>query len=109
MSRVFVVQRQNRRAQDGSFQPKMDLSPAERFGQLVTILDNRASPFRLQSVLDTVRSVLNDFNEDDYLLLVGNPVLIGIVTAVAFEKSDKLKFLVWDTRDQCYSIATTEK
>lgn len=97
-SRVFVVQSQL--ARDGS--PKYDLSPAEDYGQLVYVLDDTASPFRLAPVWDRIDKVMEDFREGDFILPVGNPVFIGMVSVAAADQSPLLKFLIWSTREQRY-------
>ena len=102
--RVFVVQSQL--ARDGS--PKYDLSPAEDYGQLVYVLDDTASPFRLEPVWDRIDKAMEDFREGDFILPVGNPVFIGMVSVAAADQSPLLKFLVWSTREQRYISVETD-
>lgn len=105
---VYIVQRQLRRNDVGQLVPKFELDQAEEFGQLVTLLDNRASPFRLKSVIDKLEVSLRDIQEGDYLLLVGNPALIGLSTAVAFKYVKRLCFLVWSAKEQRYIVSEAE-
>lgn len=98
LPRVFVVQSQLNR--DGS--PKYDLTPATDFGELVYVLDDTASPFRLDPVWDRIDKVMEDFREGDYILPIGNPVFNSMVSVAAADQSPVLKFLVWSTREQRY-------
>jgi len=49
------------------------------------------------------------FNTDDYLLLMGDPVLIGITCAVAAKKTNNnFKVLKWDRESNIYIPITIE-
>lgn len=104
MSRVFVVQNQHRWDRDRQrFLPKFDLTPAEEFGELTDLLSPTAAPFNPEPVLKELREKLADFGDDDYLLLVGNPVLIGFATAVAASANDgRVNLLQWSGKDRRY-------
>lgn len=96
--KVFVVQLQLNR--DGT--PKYDLTPAQDYGELVYVLDDTASPFRLDPVWDRIDKIMEDFREGDYILPIGNPVFNSMVSVAAADQSPVLKFLVWSTREQRY-------
>ena len=49
-----------------------------------------------------VEKILENFTEEDYLLLIGDPVSIGIATHYAAKKTDVVKFLKWDNREYTY-------
>lgn len=84
MSRVFVVQDQKQvNTHTGELESKFDMTPAEEYGQLIELLRSGSSPFNLGPAVKRLHKVLHDFTDDDYLLLVGNPVLIGMAVAVA--------------------------
>jgi hypothetical protein len=78
----------------------MDLTPANEFGELRFILRDYHHPFRDPTgTAAEVRRVLEveDFGPDDWLLLVGNPSLIGIVAAQASViTGGRLRLLQWD-------------
>ena len=95
--RVFVVQKTMRwDAQKGELVPKFDLTPAERHGQIEYLLSPTASPFRPGALLDELHDKLSTITENDYLLLVGNPVLIGMVVAIATGYTDgNVRVLQW--------------
>lgn len=100
MSRVFVVQNvcwNNPRT--GQWEPKHDLTPAELFGEIRYLLEPDANPFNPAQVNATLMERLGDFGSEDFLLLTGNPVLIGMAVATAAAYNDgKVTLLQWDRR-----------
>lgn len=103
MPKVYVVQvgMQRRDTMTGDKIP-FDLSPAEEFGQLVPILGPRATPYNAEAVIAEMKSQMRDFTENDYLLLVGNPCLIGWAVAIAASKSNTVQLLQWSGRERRY-------
>lgn len=56
-----------------------------------------------EKALRLARNVLDrEMKEDDFLVLLGDPVMIAIVSSVAVEIFGKLKFLKWDRRERIY-------
>ncbi len=109
-SRVYVVQNQHRwdKSQE-TFVPKFDLNPAREFGELHYLLSPTAAPFRPDSILTELHEKLKDFGPNDFLLLVGNPVLIGFSVAVAsFINGGSVSLLQWSGKDQRYVAITAE-
>ena len=46
---------------------------------------------------------LKDFNDNDYLLLIGDPAIIGLCCAIAADiNNGKFKVLKWDRNDKRY-------
>ena len=104
MGRVFVVQKQLRMNDDERLVPKFDLSSAEIFGEVTYLLSARAAPFTPDPVIKELAHMLADYDGDnDYLLLVGNPCLIGWTVALAANASGgKVRLLQWSGRDGRY-------
>lgn len=102
--RVFVVQRQYRMDEErGSLVPKHDLTPAEPFGRLVFLLSPTANPFTPAAILPDLHAKLEDFCDEDYLLLVGNPVLLALSVAVAADYNNgAVKLLQWNGHRRKY-------
>lgn len=99
MSRVFVVHQPTGRDRSGAIKPTMDLSPAREYGDLRFILREWENPFNdLTATAAEVRRVLEGegLDRSDWLLLVGNPCLIGIVAAEAARLTGELRMLQWD-------------
>lgn len=105
MSRVFVVQRQQKRdLESGELVDRFDLSPAEDYGELVFLLEPSALPFRPRPVIAELHAKLCDLTADDYVLLIGNPCLIGWTVAVASRYCDRLKLLQWNSHRGSYLV-----
>lgn len=101
---VYIVQDQRRYDKlTGQFVHKFDLSPAEEFGAFSYLLTPTASPFNPSNIIPELREALQDFSDDDHLLLVGNPVLIGWATAIAADYNDgRVSVLQWSGKDHRY-------
>ena len=91
---VFVVQEM----------PNRDILSAEKYGELVPIL-----PPGYQLILSPgptvakIEKVLKAFNEKDYLLLMGDPSLIGVACSIAAKNNiGKYKVLKWDRERRKY-------
>lgn len=103
--KVYVVQRQLRRSDDGSrMVDKFDVAPAEVFGDIQFLLSSGASPFTPESIVLELKAKLAGYNSDcDWLLLVGNPCLIGMVVAVAAQSGGgRVNMLQWSGRSANY-------
>jgi len=77
---------------------------AEKWGEIVYLLSPSAHPFNPELVLGDLHSKLQDFGDSDHLLLIGNPGLIGMATAIAAHYNDgSVKFLQWSGRHETYT------
>jgi hypothetical protein len=84
-----------------------DLSAAERFGQMITILDHNVRSKHSLRAVETLREYLADFSDEDFLLCVGDPNIIGWAVALAAHFNDgRVKTLKWEREHRIY-IATT--
>ncbi len=81
-----------------------NISPAMDYGDIETILPPNAQI--AFSVVPTVRRIqrkLEKFSDDDYLLFIGDPTAIGIISAVAASKNNgRFKCLKWDKLERRY-------
>lgn len=102
MSRVFVVQNPHHRV-DGRLVPKFDLTPAEAHGELIFLLSPSARPFSPDHLIAELRTKLTDFCDNDSLLLIGNPVLIGLAVAIASRANkNRIGVLQWSGQERRY-------
>lgn len=103
MARVFVIHHQHRfDRQQGKRVPRLDLSPAEDFGELVYLLGDDATAQDPGDVIRQLMLGLADFSDQDHLLLVGHPAFIGWATAIAASYNDgKISLLIYQ-RDHRY-------
>lgn len=101
---VYVVQNQKHlNDRSGALEPKFDLSTAAKYGPLVDLLSPTARPFSPAHVIGVLREKLGAFSDTDYLLLIGNPALIGFTVAIAAEANEgRVKLLQWDGRKKEY-------
>lgn len=104
MSKVFVVQKQQRwDAARGMMVPKFDVEPARQYGELVFLLSPTAAPWNPDSIIGELRGKLIDFTSEDFLLLIGNPVIIGWTVTLAYQRTGGwLNLLQWSGKDGSY-------
>lgn len=103
---VFVVQKQMRfDDRTGELVPRFKtLDKAERFGDLEYLLSPSAHPFNPANIIGDLHEKLKNFSDEDFLLLIGNPALIGMATAVASHyNSGRVKLLQWSGRQSDYA------
>ena len=77
---------------------------AEKFGDLKIMLPDRKQMILASGPLTfELQKHLKDFNDNDYLLLIGDPAIIGLCCAVASDiNNGKFKVLKWDRNDKRY-------
>ena len=82
----------------------INILSASDFGYLVICLPNRDQAiFSTAPYVQKMRKNLQDFRKEDYLLAVGDPVIIGISTAVVSEvTAGQFNMLKWDKREYRY-------
>lgn len=83
---VFVVQVDNTK----------DLSDARRFGQLRGVFGKPRKPYDTQGMINRARRILSDWQEGDYLLMIGDPTLCSVCMAVVSEHDNLINVLSWD-------------
>ena len=84
--------------------PYKDILSAEAYGELVSIIEPGYQLYiSPEPIVEKVRVALKNFNDEDYLLLIGDPSIIGIACAIACDiNMGKLKVLKWDRRRERY-------
>lgn len=103
MNRVYVTQNPMRRNVEGALVHMYDLTPARQFGNLEILMPG--GPVALDSVHVTkeLRQKLGSFVPGDYLLCLGDPVIIAAASAmVADINGGVIPLLVWDRRIREY-------
>lgn len=100
---VFVVQDS----------PGKNLLPAQRFGELVILVPhvNGDRPFSVESDVDMIWEKLKKYGmtRHDYVLPIGDPVLIGIATALAADITDgRFKILKYDRQEKDYLVVDVD-
>jgi hypothetical protein len=85
--------------------PRLDYSPAFKWGErMVAVFPPGAGQITLspQSALANARRVMQTMTREDFLVLVGDPVMIGLCVAVAAELVGRVRMLRWDKRTLSY-------
>lgn len=96
---VFIVQLTH--YWDGAALVPRDVSSAAQFGRLVHLLSPTASPFQPAQPIKELREKLLHFSDNDYLLLMGSPVFIGLAVGIAADYNDgRVKLLQWSGKGQ---------
>jgi hypothetical protein len=91
---VYVIQEQSGK----------NILPATKYGEIKTLFapDFNAG-FSAGQVASRLMLLLSNYKETDYLLLIGDPVIIGIATAVASHWANgKVSLLKWDRQENMY-------
>lgn len=103
---VFVVQKQMKYdTERGELIPRFpSIHKASKWGDLKYLLSPSAHPFDPDLIIGELHDALIDFCDDDYLLLIGSPALIGMATSIAAHYNDgKVKFLQWSGNHDNYT------
>tara|TARA_R100001224_G_scaffold33502_1_gene18911 strand:- start:353 stop:637 length:285 start_codon:yes stop_codon:yes gene_type:complete len=68
------------------------------FGEVKFLFTERAQlVYSAGSLIHKLRKKLDKFNDEDFLLLVGDPAIIAVASVVASESNNgKFKLLKWD-------------
>lgn len=107
---VYVVQDHRRYDKEtGQYVSVHDLSPAEEYGQLRYLLSPTAAPWAVDSIIRDLWDGLKDFTDQDYLLMVGNPVLCSLAAVVATDITGGcIRFLQWSGKDRRYAAVEAQ-
>ena len=81
-----------------------NIRSAEKFGDLKVVLpDNKQIVLSSGPLTFKLKHALKDFNDNDYLLLMGDPAIIALAGAVASDvNGGKFKVLKWDRDEKRY-------
>ena len=81
-----------------------NIRSAEKFGDLKIVLpDNKQMILSSGPLTFKLQKELRDFNDNDYLLLIGDTAIIGLCCAIASDfNNGKFKVLKWDRNDKRY-------
>lgn len=109
MSRVFVVQEPLKRV-GRSVIPRIDYSTLTPYGEVRFLFS--WGELRDEDVLDNpaqliwkLRAALHSFDDDDYLVCLGNPALIGMAVTIAAERNDGyVRILDWIRDEGRYRV-----
>jgi len=111
MSIVYQVQQSGMFVKSiGQFVP-FDTSQAEAFGEIKVMLPSSRNQFDLSDefICQTLVMELEDFTEEDYLLLMGTPRAMAAAAAIAADNTDGMvQVLNWDKHTKRYVVSVLE-
>ena len=84
--------------------PKFNIMGAAQYGTLKFLLDERSQIiFSPGPLIFKLRSALRHFKPTDYLLLTGDPAIIGVTCSIVSEYTNgKFNLLKWDKQERRY-------
>jgi len=101
LSTVYVIQ-EIAGTRDGK--PKINILGAAEYGIFKFLLPELSQIiFSPGPLIFKLRKGLKDFNEKDYLLLTGDPAIIGVACSIVSDITNgKFKLLKWDKQERKY-------
>jgi len=92
---VYVIQ-EIPGTQSGS--PKINIMGASKYGEF-----NSQIIFSPGPLIFKLRKALRDYTEEDYLLLTGDPAIIGVACSIVSDITNgKYQLLKWDKQERKY-------
>ena len=84
--------------------PKINIIGATQFGNLKVLLpENSQIILSPNYVITTLRQKLKDYTIKDYLLLTGDPAIIGVACSIVSDITNgKYNLLKWDKQERKY-------
>jgi hypothetical protein len=84
--------------------PKYNIIGAQKFGKIKVLLREETQIVRSPGPITyQLRRLLKDFTDKDYLLLSGDPKVIGLSCSIACDiNNGKYKTLTWDRQEKMY-------
>ena len=84
--------------------PKINIMGAAKYGKFVFCLPEMSQIiFSPGPLIFKRRKVLKDYRETDYLLLTGDPAIIGVACSIVSDMTNgKYKLLKWDKQEKQY-------
>lgn len=102
---VYVVQEIFKRSRENQLVPQFNLKPARKYGDLKILLPPGQVMLHPIPMVRELEKGLRTFNDDDYLLPIGDPSAVATAAVIAAKKNGgRFKMLKWDRRDREYNI-----
>ena len=102
MSKVYLFQDIPVYRETG--QTKYNIMGAQKYGEITVMLPARAQMiFSPGPLIFQIREKLKSFSSEDYLLLSGDPAIIGVTCSIVSDMNNgKYKLLKWDRQEKTY-------
>ena len=84
--------------------PKINILGAKQYGEIKMLLkEDSQIIFSPGPIVFKLKKLLKDFSKDDYLLLTGDPAIIGVACSVVSDLTGgQYKLLKWDKQESQY-------
>ena len=84
--------------------PKFDITSAQKYGKLKVLLKEYTNIiFSPGPIVFELRRLLKNYNSNDYLLLSGDPSVIGLACAIVSDiNNGRFNLLKWDRQEKVY-------
>lgn len=85
--------------------PKKNIASATKWGKLALVLEEKdeARILNIPAITHKIKNRLAKMTPDDFLILIGSPVSIGIACAVASDiTGGRFNILKWDNQEGLY-------
>ena len=84
--------------------PKINILGAKQYGEIKMLLkEDSQIIFSPGPIVFKLKKLLKDFSKDDYLLLTGDPAIIGVACSVVSDLTGgQYKLLKWDKQERQY-------
>ena len=94
--------------------PYISVLGAQEYGEIVVLFESGSQiMFSPQPAINKLKRKLKDFNDDDHLLMMGDPAAMGIACCIASDMNrGRFKILKWDKMQKRYysvSVNINEK
>jgi hypothetical protein len=100
-NKVYVIQTIAGTAEG---RPKINIMGASKYGEFVFLLPELSQIiFSPGPLIFKLRKALKDFTTEDYLLLTGDPAIIGVACSIVSDMTNgKYNLLKWDKQERQY-------
>ena len=101
MSKVYLIQEIPGTSKG---EPKYNILGAQKYGEIKTILPEFSQMILSPGpLIIKLRTLLRNYTSNDYLLLSGDPAIIGVVCSLCADMTNgKFKLLKWDRQEKTY-------
>jgi hypothetical protein len=101
VSKVYVIQ-ELPGTREG--RPKYNILGAQKYGEIKMLLpENSQIILSPGPLIFKLKQLLKDYTEEDYLLLTGDPAIIGVACSIVSDITNgKYKLLKWDRQERMY-------
>ena len=102
LERIVYVIQEIPGTQSGS--PKINIMGASKYGEFKFLLPEFSQIiFSPGPLIFKLRKALRDYTEEDYLLLTGDPAIIGVACSIVSDITNgKYQLLKWDKQERKY-------